>query len=129
MHNKFLAKIALFGRPRGFSVIGVQDTEKFLKDKPVRLIEVGKAMQQSLEGSGIRTFSDLLRGSEKILTQNSAKWGTAYGMPAGGMHGLWTVALPEIYLKRNNIFEDTSISTSFMVIYGECVKKSPLAPK
>ena len=73
-HNKFLAKIASdLDKPRGFSVIGVQDTEKFLKDKPVRLIwGVGKAMQQSLEGSGIRTFSDLLRLERKDL---NAKFG------------------------------------------------------
>ena len=49
-------------------------------------------MQQSLEGSGIRTFSDL-RWERKDL---NAKFGlgTAYGiLPAGRMRGLWTVAL------------------------------------
>ncbi|MEI4261679.1 DNA polymerase IV [Roseovarius sp. D0-M9] len=62
-HNKFLAKIASdLDKPRGFSVIGEAETAEFLQGKPVRLIwGVGQAAQASLEGAGIRTFSDLLR--------------------------------------------------------------------
>ncbi len=62
-HNKFLAKVASdLDKPRGFSVIGEAETEEFLSDRPVSLIwGVGKTLQRSLEGSGIRTFSDLRR--------------------------------------------------------------------
>lgn len=62
-HNKFLAKVASdLDKPRGFSVIGKQETAEFLNDKPVSLIwGVGRATRTALEASGIRTFSDLLR--------------------------------------------------------------------
>lgn len=62
-HNKFLAKVASdLEKPHGFSVIGVADTDAFLRDKPVRLIwGIGPAAQASLDKAGIRTFSDLLR--------------------------------------------------------------------
>lgn len=62
-HNKFLAKIASdLDKPRGFSVIGVAETEAFLRPKPVRIIwGVGTATQTTLEATGIRTISDLLR--------------------------------------------------------------------
>ena len=62
-HNKFLAKIASdLDKPRGFSVIGRQETADFLKPKPVRIIwGVGQATQSALEQAGIRTIADLLR--------------------------------------------------------------------
>lgn len=62
-HNKFLAKIASdLDKPRGFSVIGLAETESFLAAKPVKLIwGVGKVGQASLEKAGIRTFADLRR--------------------------------------------------------------------
>ena len=62
-HNKFLAKVASdLEKPRGFSVIGVGDTNDFLRDKSVRLIwGIGPAAQASLDKVGIRTFTDLLR--------------------------------------------------------------------
>lgn len=62
-HNKFLAKIASdLDKPRGFSVIGVAETEAFLLPKPVRIIwGVGTATQSALEAAGIRTIADLKR--------------------------------------------------------------------
>jgi DNA polymerase-4 len=62
-HNKFLAKIASdFDKPRGFSVIGREETEAFLLPKPVRIIwGVGAATQTALEAAGIRTIADLKR--------------------------------------------------------------------
>ncbi len=68
-HNKFLAKIASdLNKPNGYSIIGEAETSSFLKDKSVRLIwGVGASMQKSLEKSGIRTFSDLLRWDKKDL--------------------------------------------------------------
>lgn len=68
-HNKFLAKVASdLDKPRGFSIIGKEETPAFLRDKPVRLIwGIGPAAQASLEKAGIRTFSDLLRWDRKDL--------------------------------------------------------------
>jgi len=68
-HNKFLAKIASdLDKPRGYSVIGVDETEDFLEDQPVRLIwGVGQSLQQSLEKAGVRTFADLRRWDRKEL--------------------------------------------------------------
>jgi DNA polymerase-4 len=68
-HNKFLAKVASdLDKPRGFSVIGVAETDTFLHDKPVSLIwGVGAVAQDSLAKAGIRTFSDLLRWDRKDL--------------------------------------------------------------
>ena len=68
-HNKFLAKIASdLNKPNGYSIIGEAETSSFLKDKSIRLIwGVGASTQKSLEKSGIRTFSDLLRWDKKDL--------------------------------------------------------------
>lgn len=68
-HNKFLAKVASdLDKPRGFSVIGEEETAEFLHDKPVRMIwGIGPAAQESLDRAGIRTFSDLLRWDRRDL--------------------------------------------------------------
>ena len=111
-HNKFLAKIASdLDKPRGFSVIGVQDTEKFLKDKTVRLIwGVGKAMQQSLEGSGIRTFSDLLRWKRKDLNAKFGQMGDRLWHLARGQDArpVDSRAAMKSISNETTFFEDTS---------------------
>ena len=111
-HNKFLAKIASdLDKPKGFSVIGVQDTEKFLKDKPVRLIwGVGKAMQQSLEGSGIRTFSDLLRWKRKDLNAKFGQMGDRLWHLARGQDArpVDSRAAMKSISNETTFFEDTS---------------------
>jgi len=68
-HNKFLAKVASdLDKPRGFSVIGKDETMTFLRPRSVRLIwGIGPAAQASLEASGIRTFDDLLRWDRRDL--------------------------------------------------------------
>ena len=68
-HNKFLAKVASdLDKPHGFSVIGVAETDAFLRDRPVRLIwGVGAAAQAALDQAGIRTFADLLRWDQRDL--------------------------------------------------------------
>ena len=68
-HNKFLAKIASdFDKPRGFSVIGKQETLDFLADKPVSFIwGVGKAMQKSLARRGITNIRQLRRFEKSDL--------------------------------------------------------------
>ena len=76
-HNKYLAKIASdLDKPRGFSIIGVEETEEFLKPKPVRIIwGVGTATQASLEKAGIRTIADLLRWTRPDLTARFGQMG------------------------------------------------------
>jgi len=76
-HNKFLAKIASdLNKPNGYSIIGEAETSSFLQDKPIRLIwGVGASMQKSLEKSGIRTFSDLLRWDRKDLVSKFGSMG------------------------------------------------------
>ncbi|MEL6521294.1 MAG: DNA polymerase IV [Pseudomonadota bacterium] len=86
-HNKFLAKVASdLDKPRGFAVIGLAETEEFLRDKPVRLIwGVGQASQASLESAGIRTFADLRRWERKDLAARFGNigdrlWHLAWGL-------------------------------------------------
>ncbi|MEL6806911.1 MAG: DNA polymerase IV [Pseudomonadota bacterium] len=76
-HNKFLAKVASdLEKPHGFSVIGKEDTDAFLRDKPVRLIwGIGPAAQASLDKAGIRTFSDLLRWEQTDLVARFGSMG------------------------------------------------------
>ena len=68
-HNKFLAKVASdLDKPRGFSVIGREETGAFLATRPVRLIwGVGDAAQQALDAAGIRVIGDLLRWDRRDL--------------------------------------------------------------
>ena len=70
-HNKFLAKIASdLDKPRGFSIIGRQETEDFLKPRSVRIIwGVGTAAQTALEIAGIRTIADLRRWDRPDLVE------------------------------------------------------------
>ncbi|AXS40876.1 DNA polymerase IV [Breoghania sp. L-A4] len=68
-HNKFLAKIASdLDKPRGFSVIGREETLSFLASKPVSFIwGVGKALNARLTGDGIRTIGQLQTHDEGDL--------------------------------------------------------------
>jgi DNA polymerase-4 len=60
-HNKFLAKMASdLDKPRGFSVIGREETLGFLAVRPVGAIwGVGKAMQAQLAQDGITMIAQL----------------------------------------------------------------------
>ena len=111
-HNKFLAKIASdLDKPRGFSVVGKNDTESFLRDKSVRLIwGVGKAMQNSLETAGIRSFNDLLRWERRDLNAKFGRmgdrlWHLARGKDARSVNG--HQAMKSIS-NETTFFEDTS---------------------
>ncbi len=111
-HNKFLAKIASdLDKPRGFSVVGKNDTESFLRDKSVRLIwGVGKAMQNSLETAGIRSFNDLLRWERRDLNAKFGQmgdrlWHLARGKDARSVNG--HQAMKSIS-NETTFFEDTS---------------------
>lgn len=60
-HNKFLAKVASdLEKPKGFAIIGQEETMDFLSDKPVSMIwGVGKALNKSLYEDGIETIKQL----------------------------------------------------------------------
>ncbi len=101
-HNKFLAKIASdLDKPRGYSVIGRQETEEFLKPRSVRIIwGVGTATQTALEIAGIRTIADLRRWERADL-----------GARFGGMGDrLWHLARGVDYRRVNRDEKLKSIS-------------------
>jgi DNA polymerase IV len=68
-HNPFLAKLASdFEKPRGFTVIGREETLPFLADKPVGLIAgVGAKTEQTLHNLGINKIADLRRRDVRQL--------------------------------------------------------------
>ncbi|MED7679194.1 DNA polymerase IV [Rhodobacteraceae bacterium IMCC15231] len=106
-HNKFLAKVASdLNKPRGFSVIGKDDTAAFLQDKPVRMIwGVGSATQAALAQAGIRSFTDLLRWQRDDLTQKFGSMGER----------LWHLARGQDHrrISRNTPVKSISNETTF----------------
>jgi DNA polymerase-4 len=106
-HNKFLAKVASdLNKPRGFSVIGKDDTAAFLQDKPVRMIwGVGSATQAALAQAGIRSFTDLLRWQRDDLTQKFGSMGDR----------LWHLARGQDHrrISRNTPVKSISNETTF----------------
>ena len=101
-HNKFLAKIASdFDKPRGFSVIGKEETLSFLADKSVGFIwGVGKAMQKSLAGHGITTIKQLRQHEKSELMRNFGTMGAR----------LYHLSRGEDHRKVNPVSETKSIS-------------------
>ena len=67
--NKFLAKIASdLDKPRGFAVLGREEAQSFLADKPVSIIfGVGRVTQARLAKEGFHKISDLQRVDETDL--------------------------------------------------------------
>ena len=85
-HNKFLAKIASdLDKPRGFAVIGRDETADFLARQPVSLIwGVGKTTLAALNSEGIRSIADLRSRDRKALirrfgTLGDRLWSLARG--------------------------------------------------
>jgi len=76
-HNKFLAKIASdLDKPRGFSVIGREETLVFLAARPVSLIwGVGKAMQAALARNGITMIHQLQAMERRDLVKRYGTMG------------------------------------------------------
>lgn len=76
-HNKFLAKIASDrDKPRGFSVIGREETTAFLAHQPVSTIwGVGRAFQDRLAKDGIRTIGQIQRIAESDLVRRYGTMG------------------------------------------------------
>ncbi len=76
-HNKFLAKLASdLEKPRGFSVIGREETLSFLAALPVGKINgVGAVTQGKLADFGIETIGQLQQLPEAELVQRFGKFG------------------------------------------------------
>ena len=76
-HNKYLAKIASdLDKPRGFSVIGKDETLDFLARQPVSLIwGVGKATQSALAKHGISQIAQLQRMEKTDLMRRFGNMG------------------------------------------------------
>jgi DNA polymerase-4 len=81
--NKFLAKIASdLDKPRGFSVIGAEEAQRFLAPRKVGILPgVGPAMAAALESAGYPTVGDLARADPKTL---AGRWG-AHGLRLAGL--------------------------------------------
>ena len=67
--NKFLAKTASdLDKPRGFSIIGKMESQKFLSDRPVESMHgVGKSLSAKLHRMGVQTIGDLVRYEKNAL--------------------------------------------------------------
>jgi DNA polymerase-4 len=106
-HNKFLAKIASdLDKPRGFSLIGRDETESFLHPKPVGIIwGVGTATRATLEKAGIRTIADLKRWDRPDLTARFGSMGDR----------LWHLArgLDTRPVSRDEVVKSISKETTF----------------
>ena len=76
-HNKFLAKLASdLEKPRGFSVLGREETMSFLAQKPVGFIwGVGKAMQEELAKGGVTMISQLQQMEKTDLMRRFGSMG------------------------------------------------------
>lgn len=111
-HNKFLAKMASdFDKPRGFSLVGADETLDLLAPKPVKLIwGVGKAMQTRLERDGIRTFADLRRRDRKDLAASYGSMGDRLWHLARGMdkRSIQRNASVKSISKETTFFDDIS---------------------
>ena len=76
-HNKFLAKIASdLDKPRGFAVIGKEETLGFLADQPVSLIYgVGKVFTETLHKDGFHTIGQLQQAAPEDLMRRYGESG------------------------------------------------------
>lgn len=76
-HNKSMAKMASdMDKPRGFTVIGEEETQRFLAPLPVRaLFGVGEAMAKSLNKKGFATLADLQQADPEQLWRSFGEHG------------------------------------------------------
>jgi DNA polymerase-4 len=76
-HNKFLAKIVSdLDKPRGFSVLGKEETLPFLAGKPVSFIwGVGKSLEATLAKDGITRIAQLQHMNEHDLMKRYGSMG------------------------------------------------------
>lgn len=111
-HNKFLAKLASdLDKPRGFSVIGQDETLDMLAPLPIKKIwGAGPVLQRKLQGDGIQTFADLRHRNRKALGERYGSMGDRLWHLARGLdHRRITGRDPvKSISKETTFFEDTS---------------------
>ena len=85
-HNKFLAKLASdLDKPRGFTVIGADETVSFLAQRNVADIwGVGAVTERHLVSEGLKTMADLQAADPKWLAKRFGKMGLRLGELAYG---------------------------------------------
>lgn len=85
-HNKFLAKIASeIDKPRGFAVIGEEETVSYLADKPISVIfGVGKVMAETLRKDGLVTIGQLQQRPPEDLMRRYGEMGARLAKLARG---------------------------------------------
>ena len=85
-HNKFLAKIASdLDKPEGFSVIGREETLRFLADKPISVIwGVGAVTSRKLQRDGLVSIGQLQQMDERELAKRYGALGQRLARLARG---------------------------------------------
>lgn len=111
-HNKFLAKIASdLDKPRGFSVIGVTETEDFLRDKPASILwGVGEATRAALARAGLRSLADIRRAGQGALESRFGATGLRLYDLAQGIDRRHVVPDAEIKSVSHETTFDTDIA-------------------
>jgi DNA polymerase IV len=106
-YNKFLAKIASdMDKPLGFSIIGRQEAQAFLKRQNVSIIwGVGAAMQRKLKSRGISTIADLLACDQASLIKH-------YGVMGERLYNL-ARAQDNRQIKPSTVTKSVSAETTF----------------
>lgn len=85
-HNKFLAKIASeLDKPRGFAIIGREETLRFLAPKPISIIYgVGKVFTETLRKDGFLTIGQLQHHPPQDLIRRYGEMGARLAHLARG---------------------------------------------
>ncbi len=85
-HNKFLAKIASeLDKPRGFAVIGKEETLRFLAAQPItRIFGVGKVLAETLRKDGLVTIGQLQQEPPENLMRRYGETGARLARLARG---------------------------------------------
>ena len=87
--NKFLAKMASdLNKPRGFSIIGKNETLNFLENRSIESIwGVGKSLQLKLKSDGINTIGQLRKIEKQTLYKRYGKIGLRLNDLSNGIDG------------------------------------------
>jgi len=126
-HNKFLSKIASdLNKPRGFSLIGKNETLDFLDQLPISKIwGVGKRLQKTLNDDGFRNIGSLRPYSESNLVRRYGAIGTRLSQFSHGEDNR-RVNPGE---KRKSISSETTFSNDIFSAEELIKKLWPLAEK
>jgi DNA polymerase-4 len=121
--NKFLAKLASdLDKPRGFSVIGMQEAVSFLAPLPVTKINgVGAVTARQLERAGIHTIGQLQHRTEQELEARFGRFGRRL---AGFAH-----ARDERAVTPHRAAKSVSAETTFRSNISDCQELCDVAQR